>query len=415
MDEGPEHALRQLLHDPPQDLSRPGRVFFLEDIDHEDGIGHVRPYGRHLLLAQDVDPGHLDEAAAPGQAGQARVDETLAGQAVQDDVDARPVRRVEDLLPEGRRAAVEDMLDAQRPEVGPLARARGREHLRAGGLGELDRRQPHAACSGVNQDPLAGCQARHVEGERRRHERGRHGRQFRDGEPRRRRHDQVFGDHGLGSERAERHAHDAVARRDARDAGARFEHPPAELSAQGILDQADRDEHVPEVQPDGLDRDANLLRFKRDRRQGLNLNRVERAPRVGRERPGRVVRRRKTHHALAGPDQPGGLTAAEPVGDVVLRIRIQQFVDEISQRRPVTWVEVDHPRLQMRSLPHHHLAQTPERGARQFAAGLLLQHLRPTGYEPHAVGRRRADIADALRQRQGARRRAPCVAGHFQG
>ena len=107
----------------------------LQVVEIENRIGDIRSRLGHLLLSQDVAPCQLHETAALCQAGQARVDEAFAGQAVQNDIDPGAACRVEDFPAERGRAAVEHLLDTVRAEVGSLARARRGEHFRARRLG----------------------------------------------------------------------------------------------------------------------------------------------------------------------------------------------------------------------------------------------------------------------------------------
>ena len=163
VEEGIQLAGRQPIHHPPQDLAGMSRLLFLQGIDLEDGVVHVRPDGRHLLLAQDVHPGHFHEPTPARQAGETGIDEAFAGQAVQHHVDPGATRSFENLLPEGGRAAVEHLFYAERAEIFPLASACGGEHFRAGCPHQLDGCQSDPAGAGVNQHAVTGLQPAEVE------------------------------------------------------------------------------------------------------------------------------------------------------------------------------------------------------------------------------------------------------------
>ena len=389
----------------------------LQGVEIEDRIGDVRPQRRHLVLAQDVPPGELHEAAAVREAGEARLDEALAGQAVQHDVDPGAARGREDVLAEGGRAAVEHVLHAERAEVGLLGRARRGEHLRARSLRELDGGEPDAARAGVNQHAVPGLESGKLVREHACHEhRGDRGERRRR-HARRRERDQFLPRHHLRPERAEGEAGHAVAHRaTVATSGAGFDDPAAEfLAEQALLDQAHGAEDVQEVEPAGFDRDAHLPRLQGTRRQRLHPQRLDRAALVRRQHPVRLLRQGKTVRAGTRPNQPGRLAPPPAMRDVVLRIREQQLVCEDGIRLGCLGVEIEHPRLQLGRLPRHHPAQAPERGAGQLPGPLPLQHLRAPGDEPEALLRRGVRVRDALHERERAGRRAFRVRRHVCG
>ena len=200
-------------HHVPQNPADPRRFGFFQDVQFQDGVGHVGTRGRHLLLAQDIPPGQFHEPAAVFQAGQAGVDEAFSGQAVQHHVHPGAVRGFEDFPAERGRAAVKDLLYAQRPEIRLLRRACGGEDLRACGLRHLDGRDSDSPRAGVDQHPVAGLEPGKLVGQRGRHERARHGgqRRHRDS-PWRGRHQFFVRDH-LRRERAESQSDHVVAGR----------------------------------------------------------------------------------------------------------------------------------------------------------------------------------------------------------
>ena len=123
---------------------------------------------------------------------------------------------------------------------------------------------------------------------------------------------------------------------------------------------------------------------------------------------GQPVDGRRAHQARRLP-------ASGAVGDVGLAIRVNQLLGEAGRGRPRLWVEIDHARLQLNRFAGDHLAETPQRGAGQFAGALLLQHLGAAGDEPHALGRREIGIGQPLHQSEGARRGALGVLRHLGG
>ena len=390
-------------------------IALLQPVQVEDGVGDVRAQRRHLVLAQDVPSGQLHEPSIAREAGEARLDEALAGQAVQHDVDARSVRGVQDLLPERRRAAVEHVLDAQRTEVRLLGSARRGEHLGPCSLGELDRREPDAARARVNQHAVSGLEFREFVREHARHEDGRNRRERGRRHVRRRRRDQLLVRHDLRPERAEREAGHPVADRHGRHLGAGLDHPAAELFAEIplLLDEAHRPEHVQEVQAAGIDRDPHFLRPQGRPRPRLHPQRLDRASLVRRQHPAGFVRQGEALRAGAHPHQPGHVPVAAAPGDVVLGVGEQEFLGQAGVRRRQFGVEVDHPRLQVGHLAHQDLAETPERRAGQLAAAFPFQHLRAAGGDPDALLRRRVRVGDALHEGQRGRRRLSGVRGHL--
>ena len=151
----PEHPL--------QNRPRPYRVLLLQGIDREDVVADIRPNGRHLFFAEDVDAGHLDETATFRETGKARVDEPLAGQTVEHHGDPGAGRSIQNFLAERSRAAVEHVFHAAGAQEFPLPLARRGEHLGARRPGQLDRREPDAPGPGVNQHAVLSVQSREFE------------------------------------------------------------------------------------------------------------------------------------------------------------------------------------------------------------------------------------------------------------
>ena len=413
VDERSQFAGLEPRHHPAQYFPGLCGLLLLENVDHEDGVGDVWPERRHLVLAQDVHSAHFHEAAALGQAREARIDEALAGQAVQHHVDPGAAGGFEDVGAERRRAAVEDVGHAERAQIVPLARACRRKHLRAGRPGQLDRREPDAAGAGVNQHAVAGVQPRQLERERGRDECRGNRRELGDRKSRRCGHDHLFQGHRLRAEILERHADDAIAYGNAGDALADLQHPAAELAAHEVVDEADGDEHVAEVEPEGLDRRANLAGLKQLRRLVDHLNGVEGATGIGLQHPAGLLRQRQPVRDRRSAHQPGALAAAEAVGDVGLGVGIEKLVHEFGRARRIGGVEIEHPRLELGRLPRRHLAQAPERGAGQLAAALALQHLGAARHEPEPLRRGEIALCQRLGQRQRARRRVARICRHL--
>ena len=403
VDERRQLAGCQPLHHVSEGLPRPPGVVLLQNVELQNVIGHVRPRRGHVAVAVDIHPGQFDETPAGRQAGQARLDKTLAGQAVQHHVNAFTAGSREDFLPKRRAAAVEHVFHPQRPQVGLLRLAGGGEHFRARGMRKLDSRQPHTAGAGVNQHPLAGLQLRKVERQRRGDEHRRHRGQRRGGHVRRRRCHHFLTHHRLGTEGAERQGDDAVTGRDACDFCADFDHVAAHLAAQEtFVDDAEGAEQVPEVETGGLDRDADFPWFQGTFRSGQHLQPFQGAARVGFQKPASLVGQCQPFGCGAGANQAGCLPDSQAKGNVGFGVGIHEFVDEVGQRYGVRGIEVEHPRVQMRRFPSRHLAQTPQRGAGQFTLMLAFQHLPAAGDEPDALPRGNVGVRRALHESQRA-------------
>ena len=217
-------------------------------------------------------------------------------------------------------------------------------------------------------------------------------------------------------EGAEPQSDHGVADRDGRHLRACLEDAAAHLSAQQpLLDEAERPEHVPEVEPRRLDRDANLPGLQRTRRQRLDMGSVEHAGRVRSQHPVRLLRQGQALRPGAGPNQAGHLAASRSIGDVVLGIGIEEFLDQIGCGRRLAWVQIDHPRLEMSRFTGRGLAETPQRCAGKFPAALPLQHLCASRDQPDAMGGDRIGVGDALHQRQRTRSGSFHVLRHFLG
>ena len=403
-------------HDVAQDPSDPRRLGLLQDIELQDVVTDVGTERGHLLLAQDVPSSQLHESPALLEAGETRVDESLARQAVEDDIHPLSARGLEDPAGELRAAAVEQPVDAERPEIGLLGRTRGGEDFGAGGLHELDRGQTHPARPGVDEHALAGLEPRELERERRRHEGARHTGQLAHRVTLRRGRHELFPRDHLRPERAESHSDHPVSNRDAAHIGPCRENAAAHLPAeQPFPDETEGPEHVPEVESGRIHADEHLLRLEGTHRERLRPRAIEGAALIRSQHPVRLLRQDQPSPSVAGPDEPRNLTAPPSVRDVVLGVGIQQFVDEIGRRRHRRRVQIDHPRTQVRRLPVHGLAETPQHRAGERPTALALEDLRPAGQEPHSLLRRPVRIGHPLDQGQRARPGARHVLHDFPG
>ena len=143
----------------------------------------------------------------------------------------------------------------------------------------------------MNQHAILGLQPGQLVGKNGRHEHGGDGGERRRRHVRRRGSDQFLPRDHFRSERAEREASHAVAHRDGRYVGTGFDNPAKEfLPEQSLLDQAHCPEHVEEVEPAGLDRDAHVVRVQGARRQWPHLQRLDRSTFVRRQHPTRFLR-----------------------------------------------------------------------------------------------------------------------------
>lgn len=175
MHQGVDFTRRDALDDTSQ--NRPGALRFvpLAHVEFDDAVADVWAGCGHFVGGPDVAPSELDETSALGETGQARGDETLARQAVHDDVHARPVGSLQHPLAEFRGAAVEDVRYPERAQEITLRCARRGDHFRPGGAREFDGRQSEAARAGVDQHPVAGLEIGRLECQGSRHEDARHG------------------------------------------------------------------------------------------------------------------------------------------------------------------------------------------------------------------------------------------------
>ena len=212
----------------------------------------------------------LQEPAVVAEDAQALGDR-LAGERVQDHVDALAVGLLHHLVGEGQRPRVHDVLDADRlQEVSLLGRPGGGEDLGPRPLGQLDRRQADAAGRRVDQDPLTLFEAGEViQGVVGRQEGDRDGRRFLERDA-----GGLLGDERevggcVVAEAERRDRHHLVADGQARDAFAHGRDPPGALDAErhGAVGQArieaQRLHDVAEVEGGRHHLDLDLVRTRR--------------------------------------------------------------------------------------------------------------------------------------------------------
>ena len=123
-------------------------------VEGDGRIGDGGPIRGYRLRIPDANLPELDEVAAGPKHREARGDE-VAGQRVEDDIDALATGALAHFLGKLHRARIHDVGDAEGAEVSVLfGAARGRINLRARAPGQLDCGQPDSARRGVNQYPL---------------------------------------------------------------------------------------------------------------------------------------------------------------------------------------------------------------------------------------------------------------------
>ena len=390
-----------------------GLVAF-QDVEFDDRVAGVRSCSRHFVGGPDVASRQLHEMPAVGEAGQARLDEAFARQAVHDDVDAGAVGGLQDPRAEVRGSAVEYVGDADGTQERALGGARRGDHLGAGRPREFDGRQSQAAGTGMDQDPLARLEIRRLEGQRRGHEDARYGGQRRRRQVGRRGYGQGFSGHGLRSEGAVAQRDDAFADGEPGHVLADFDNPAHQFFAeQTFLEEPHAPEDVPEVEPGGFHGDPDLARLERLDGLRCDDDLVERAAVVGVEQPARRVREVEARWPVGRAHEPRHPASPVSIGDVRLGIGPEQLLDQLVDGRRRPRIEVDQPRLPMGCLAGHDLAEAPQRGADQFAGAFTLEYLGTPGQEPDSPPGQRVGIGETLRQRQCGSADAPGVLGHL--
>ena len=231
----PHPPVGEQLHDGPEHLVDRvrARLVEVEGLVVDSGV-----VGRHLMGVADVRLPHLDEVAPVGQQRQRGVDE-LVRKGVQHDVHTAAAQRVEELLGEvqiARRCQVR-LVHSQAAQYGPLGRARGGVDLGADVLGQLNGGHPDAACRGVDEDPLALLEIRHVEepvvgGE----EGARHGRRLGVAPPVGDGHEHAVVRHGRTAEGAGEDAGHPVTGRQTRHVVRHLQHDSGALAAEPCVD-----------------------------------------------------------------------------------------------------------------------------------------------------------------------------------
>ncbi len=243
----------------------------------EGAVSHAGMARGNLLGIADVGLAHLDEATAARQQLQRRIYE-LAGQRVEDHVDAAALGGAEELLLElqvSRRGDV-GVIDPQLSQGLPLAGAGAREHLGSQLTGQLHCRHADPSGCRVDQHCLPGLELRQIhQGVVSGQEGDRHRRRFHErpalGHP----DDHSLVGHRDRAERPGHEAHHPVARRDIRHPRADLEHHSRALAADRRLPRVEieRDQHISEVQPGGPHADTDLSGGERLPRLGTGKER----------------------------------------------------------------------------------------------------------------------------------------------
>src|SRR5579859_6677070 len=159
-----EYAVRQRAEDPFVDKRRKRRLIAQQPVDVYAGELDVVAEGAKPELAVGVEIAlpELDETAKRAKDGKALVD-GLARNRIEDDIDPFTAGDLEDLVREGERARIDNMLHPEpAQETALLRRPRGGEDLGTHQLRVLDRGDADTAGRAVYQNPLAALQARDV-------------------------------------------------------------------------------------------------------------------------------------------------------------------------------------------------------------------------------------------------------------
>ncbi|SHT76128.1 Uncharacterised protein [Mycobacteroides abscessus subsp. abscessus] len=143
----------------------PDAVRLLEHhrVQRDNLVGDVGPGLRHLLRGPNIALGDLGEATVLGGGAQGRLDEALAGEAVEHHIHTRAVGVRQDLIGEIGCTRVVHILHAELAQCRPLEGAGRGEHLGPELLGHLNGRQPDTATGGVNQHLVTRLELRPVE------------------------------------------------------------------------------------------------------------------------------------------------------------------------------------------------------------------------------------------------------------
>ena len=275
----------------------------------------------------------FQEPAARTEHRQTALDE-FSCERIEHDVDALAVGARHHLVGKLKRARAQDVLDADRFEIGALDRAaNGRVHLGAGLLGQLDGGKTDASCGRMNQDAVAGRHVRQLtQPVCRRHERDWNRGGLLDAQVRRLPEHELRGQGNGASERPRPERHHLVTNRPLRDAATdRRDAADAFVSKRtgGPLIRPERIQDVAEVEAGRLDLDLDFAgsgRLAVARLQGqaveqarlsnLELHRVARA-RAACQLPGT--------HAGEAPH----VAAAVAIRHVRFALRCAEFVHHV--------------------------------------------------------------------------------------
>ena len=95
----------------------------------------------------------------------------------------------------------------------------------------------------------------------------------------------------------------------------------------------------------------------------LRLDPFQVAARVSRQHPAhfsRGIGQIRATRPNPGPSQSGRLAQSHAVGDLGLRVGIEQLIGQIRQRHRTVGIQIDHPRVEVRRFAGHHLPESPE-------------------------------------------------------
>ena len=365
-------------------------------------IGSLRA---HLLGGPNAQLAELDKASALGERTETGRN-VIARHAVEHDVDTAPARHREHARGVRGVARVEHKLDALALERRPLTVAGRRDDARAALLGELNRRLADAARGRVDQDPLARLQLGDaIEAVQHGHPHRRQARRLGHRQARRHAYGKLGGHVDVARHRAGRAAHHGVTecKRFAGGAANGDDAPgtleakrliEAAMNARQLLEHAQREQHVFEVQRSGLDRDLDFIRQERRRFRRDKTEPVEAAVLLNRQAITRCVRQREACALLRGTRfEARDVALAFAKGNLAFGAVAEHFAKRVGEVRAQR-VEVDRRPPKAGFLERGRARQAPNRSARRIDD----LHGRTTSHKPKARPRR----AQALGRLQNA-------------
>ncbi len=147
---------------PPARRCRPGALQLQPPIDRVEGEILPEDFQTHIAVVVNIAFPEFDESSIGCEYFETPRDE-LAGQRIQNNIDAASVCDLHDAGGEIERSGVEDVGDADRAQiVGFLARSGGRNDIRTCPAGNLDGGQANSTGGGVNQHPVTAPDTRQL-------------------------------------------------------------------------------------------------------------------------------------------------------------------------------------------------------------------------------------------------------------